>query len=102
MFGAIITAIVAWDIIGKEERPEFSLNWVRVNILYPGASAEDIELFVIKPIEEQLKGVSGLYEVNSNASFATASFSITTDPNIDNFADKICNHSEPKRNLCWF
>ena len=50
MFGIIISAVAIWGYIGKEERPEFSLNWVRVTVPYPGASAEEVEQFVLKPI----------------------------------------------------
>ncbi len=91
MFGLILISFSMWDIIGKEERPEFAMNWVRVAVPYPGASAKDVELFVIKPIEEQLKGVSGLYEIYGTARFARASFRITTDPDItrEEFKEKV-------------
>ena len=89
MFGLIILSVVMWDYIGKEERPEFSVHWLRVSIPYPGASAEDVELFVLKPIEEQLKGISGLRDINNSATFGQASLSITTDPYIDNFREKV-------------
>ncbi|MCH2533831.1 MAG: efflux RND transporter permease subunit [Bdellovibrionales bacterium] len=88
LFGLIALAIAMWGEIGKEERPEFALNWMRVTLPYPGASAQDIELFVIKPVEEQFKSISGLYEINSSATFGSANFSITVDPNIKNFAEK--------------
>ena len=41
-------AIFAWkNFVSKEEMPEFASNWVRINISYPGAAAEDVELFKI-------------------------------------------------------
>lgn len=64
------------------------MNWARVSIPYPGASAEDVESSIIKPIEEQLKGISGLYEVNTTASFGSASLMITTEPSVENFPEK--------------
>ena len=86
LFFVIFCAGVLWTKIGKEELPEFSMNFLRCNIPYPGASAQDVELFISKPIEENLKGVSGLYEVTSTSSYGAASFRITVDPHIRDFA----------------
>lgn len=89
MFGLLFSALLTWQKIGKEEMPEFEMNWVRVNIRYPGASAQDVELFVTKPIEEQLKGISGLEEVSSTSSYGSSSFQVTFLPNTPNLREKI-------------
>lgn len=84
-FGVIFVAIFSWRIVGKEEMPEFAANWVRVNTVYPGAPAEDVELFVTKPIEEELKGVVGLEEIVSTSSIGSSSFRLVID---DYYPDK--------------
>lgn len=89
MFGVIISAIFLWPQIGKEEMPEFSMNWLRATVVYPGASAEDVELFITKPIEEKLKGVSDLEEVSSTSAYGNSTFNIDFKPNIKNLAEKI-------------
>ncbi len=89
MFGLIFTAILIWQKTGKEEMPEFAMNWVRVSIPFPGASAEDIELFVTKPIEEKLKGITSLEEVQSTSSYGTSSFRISFETNTPNLQEKI-------------
>ena len=89
MFGLILAAILFWEKVGKEEMPEFSMNWVRVTLNYPGASSEDVELFVTKPIEEKLKGVSALEEVSSTSSYSTSSFRISFEPNLSNLQEKV-------------
>jgi multidrug efflux pump subunit AcrB len=89
MFGLIIAAVLLWPKIGKEEMPEFSMNWVRVSLRYPGASANDVELFITKPIEEKLKGVSSLKEVTSTSAYGTSSISITFEANLTNLPEKI-------------
>lgn len=76
----LIIAIISWISIGKEELPEFASDTVRVFTAYPGAPAEDVELFVTKPIEEELKGVSGIYEIKSTSSLGSSTFVITIDP----------------------
>lgn len=89
MFGMLLTAVVIWQKIGKEEMPEFAMNWVRVSIRYPGASARDVELFVTKPIEEKLKGVTGLEEVSSTSSYGSSSFRISFESSTQNISEKV-------------
>ena len=89
MFGLILSSILMWNKIGKEEMPEFAMNWVRVSISYPGAPAKDVELFITKPIEEKLKGLSSLEEVSSTSAFGTSSFRISFSPNTENLQERI-------------
>jgi multidrug efflux pump subunit AcrB len=79
-FGILSVAAIAWMNISKEELPEFAFDFMRVNTYYPGAPAEDIELFITKPIEEELKSVSGLYKVRSTSSFAKSAITVSIDP----------------------
>lgn len=74
-----------WFRIGKEELPEFASNWVRVSTIYPGAPAEDVELFVTKPMEDELKGVLGIEEIITTSSVGSSSIRITLD---DDYPDK--------------
>lgn len=79
LFGVIISAVLVWQKISKEEMPDFAFDWLRFNISYPGASAEDVELFVTKPIEENLKGLTGIEELTTTSSFGRSSFRISID-----------------------
>jgi multidrug efflux pump subunit AcrB len=84
-FGLILLGILTWFKIGKEELPEFASNWVRVSTVYPGAPAEDVELFVTKPMEDELKGVLGIEEIITTSSVGSSSIRITID---DDYPDK--------------
>ncbi|MCO4794768.1 MAG: efflux RND transporter permease subunit [Bacteriovoracaceae bacterium] len=84
-FGVILMGIFTWFNIGKEEMPEFESNWIRVRTIYPGAPAEDVELFVTKPLEDELKGVVGIEELRTTSSVGVSSLRITLD---DDFPDK--------------
>ena len=53
--------------IQKEGFPTVDLNIVTVNTVYPGASAEDVELNVTTQLEEKIQEVDGLYEVTSTS-----------------------------------
>ena len=80
-FGTILIGVFTWFVIGKEEMPEFESNWVRITTYYPGAPAEDVELFVTKPIEDELKSVVGIEEIVSTSSLGVSSFRIVIDDN---------------------
>ncbi len=47
--------------------PEVDFNILRVTTIYPGASAEDIEINVTKKIEDELEDVDGLEKVLSSS-----------------------------------
>ena len=89
MFGLLVTAIVSWGKIGKEEMPDFTLNFVRINVSYPGATAQDVELFITKPIEEELKGISDIDEVNTTSSYGSSAISIIFEASVENLTEKI-------------
>lgn len=89
MFGLIGVSVVLWEKIGKEEMPEFAMEWIRASVRYPGASAEDVELFITKPIEEKIKGLSGLAEVTTTSAYGSSSISITFEANTPNLSEKV-------------
>lgn len=88
-FGVIFVAIFSWYDIGKEEMPEFASNWIRVTTSYPGAPAEDVELFVTKPLEDELKGVVGIEEISTTSSVGVSSLQITIDDDYPNHKEVI-------------
>ena len=53
--------------IQKEVFPQFQLDIVRVSVTYPGASPEEVERGILLPVEEAVKGVSGIKEISSTA-----------------------------------
>lgn len=89
LFGVIISSIIFWPRMGKEEMPDFAMNSVSISIRYPGASAEDVELFITKPIEESLKSVSYIKNIATVSSYGSSSFRITFEPKVENLSEKI-------------
>lgn len=89
--GVFLMAIFAWNQIGKEEMPEFESNWMRISASYPGAAAEDVELFVTKPIEDELKEVSGIEEILTTSSTGSSSFRIVIDEDSADFGEVVQN-----------
>ncbi len=51
--------------IRQEVIPEFELDMVRVNLIYPGASPEEVEKSVTVAVEEAVRGVDGIKQLSS-------------------------------------
>ncbi|MDX9994725.1 MAG: efflux RND transporter permease subunit [Rhodocyclaceae bacterium] len=50
--------VFAYLAMPREQDPEINFNWVMVTTILPGASAEDVEKRVTKPLEDAIKGVA--------------------------------------------
>ncbi|MFH1777942.1 MAG: efflux RND transporter permease subunit [Candidatus Omnitrophota bacterium] len=72
----LIGGILAWNNTSKEEMPDITFDFVRISANYPGASAEEVEHFVTKPIEDKVKGIDGVYRVTSTASEGTTRITV--------------------------
>ncbi|MFC1592858.1 efflux RND transporter permease subunit, partial [Candidatus Omnitrophota bacterium] len=66
-----IGGIVAWNQIPKEELPDVTFDNVRITVSYPGASAEEVEYYVTRPIEEEVRGLDGIYRITSSTGVGT-------------------------------
>jgi len=69
--------------IQKEGFPSVDLNKITVNTVYPGASAEDVELNVTTQLEEEIQEVDGLYEVISTSRENFSAIIINADEDAD-------------------
>lgn len=72
----LIGGVVSWQNIKKEELPDVTFDRVRISANYPGATAEEVEHFVTKEIEEAVEGVDGVYRVISTASQGSTSITV--------------------------
>ncbi len=62
-----LAGIVAFLRIPKEQFPEIVIPTISVNTIYPGATPEDVENLITKPIEKQLKSINGTRKVTSQS-----------------------------------
>lgn len=58
---------LAYLTMPREQDPEINFNWVMVTAVLPGASAEDVEKRVTKPLEDAIKGVADVRFVMSSS-----------------------------------
>jgi len=59
--------VLAYLTMPREQDPEINFNWVRVTAVLPGASSEDVEKRVTKPLEDAIKGVADIRFVMSSS-----------------------------------
>ncbi|MCJ7809574.1 MAG: efflux RND transporter permease subunit, partial [Desulfobulbaceae bacterium] len=63
----IIVGVMSLTRMKREVFPYFTLGLVSVQVLYPGASPEEIEEGIVLKIEEKVKSVQGIKRIISSA-----------------------------------
>ena len=62
-----VFGIINYYTIPKEQIPEIVIPMVVVNTIYPGTSPSDIENLVTRPLEKNLKSLSGVKKISSRS-----------------------------------
>ncbi len=63
----VVLGIVSITRLGIDLFPEISFPFVNVAVVYPGASPEEVETLVIKPIEDAVAGINGVKRIESRS-----------------------------------
>jgi multidrug efflux pump subunit AcrB len=63
----VIMGTVAFLTMPRESFPEVIENKVYISSVFPGNSAEDVEKLVTKPLEKEIKNISGVVKVTSSS-----------------------------------
>ena len=63
----VIAGVYAYITMPREDFPEIIENKVYISSVFPGNSAEDVEKLVIKPLEKEIKNISGVTKVTSSS-----------------------------------
>ncbi len=61
----VFFGLYSYNQMPRELFPEIVVPYVIIQTVYPGNSPEDIENFITRPIEQELKGLQGLKKVSS-------------------------------------
>lgn len=78
----LVGGVVAWNATSKEELPDITFNTVRVNTSYSGASAEDVEFYLTRPLEESLQGIDGVRRISSTSSPGNSSIAVELERSV--------------------
>jgi multidrug efflux pump subunit AcrB len=79
----VVAGLIGLLRLPREQFPEVSLESVGVEVIYVGATAQDVEELILRPIEEQLEKVSDIKRIESLASEGAASITITFNEGTD-------------------
>ena len=68
----MVLGIVSMTRLGIDLFPEVNFPFVNVNVIYPGASPEEVETLVTRPIEDAVAGINGVKRVISSSTESRA------------------------------
>src|SRR6476620_11461597 len=79
-----LAGIFAYNKLQKENFPDIVIPTMMVATVYPGTSPSDIENLVTRPIEKQIKSLSGVKKVKStsNQDFSLITVEFNTDVDV--------------------
>ncbi|WP_426416924.1 efflux RND transporter permease subunit [Aestuariirhabdus sp. LZHN29] len=81
LMGLIILAgLWALQRLNTQFFPEFEVDLITVNVVWSGASAEDVERAITIPVERELKGINGIEKNFAKSSSGISSFRLEVDP----------------------
>ena len=86
-----IAGIYSYNTLPKEQFPDIVIPTIYVNTVYPGASPADIENLVTKPIEKEIKAISGLKKLTSQSvqDYSIVMAEFNTDVDVSDAKQKV-------------
>jgi multidrug efflux pump subunit AcrB len=63
----VITGVIAYVTMPREDFPEIIENKIYISSVFPGNSAEDVEKLIVKPLEKEIKNISGVEKITSSS-----------------------------------
>ncbi len=79
----VLSGIWALGQLTRQVLPSFELSIVNVEVLWPGASAEDIQASVTEPLEDRLRNVDQLESIRSTSREGKSLVTLEYDDSVD-------------------
>jgi len=79
----VIFGAVSYNSIPKEQFPEIVIPTIIVNTIYPGTSPQDIENLVTRPLEKNMKSLSGVKSIKSSSIQDVSSIIVEFQTDVD-------------------
>ena len=90
----LISGTVSYVTIPKESSPDITVPYVYVNMHHEGISPEDAERLLVRPVEQELRGLDGLKEMTATAYESGANLILEFEAGLD--IDPILNDVREK------
>jgi len=87
----IFAGFLALSRMRREAFPYFSLDFIVISVIYPGASPEEVEEGICIKIEEQIKGIEGIKRIMSTGAEGQGSVVAELDVDDDDDVQSILN-----------
>jgi len=86
-----LVGIFSYNNLPKEQFPDIVVPTIYVQTIYPGSSPKDIENLVTKPIEKQIKSISGVKKLKSQSiqDFSIITVEFGTDVDVKEAKQKV-------------
>ncbi len=78
-----VAGVSSYVSLPRESFPEVKIPLIFAYTLYPGTSPEDMETLVTRPIETELKGVTGIKEIRSTSAEGISTIEVEFNPEVD-------------------
>ncbi len=78
----IIAGTMSYKALPRESFPEIKIPLIFVNVIYPGASPEDMERLVTDKLEDKLEGLDGLKKLTSVSSEGRSALQVEFVPDV--------------------
>ncbi|MHA1597811.1 MAG: efflux RND transporter permease subunit [Alphaproteobacteria bacterium] len=79
----LVTGTIAYINVPKESEPDINIPIVYVQMKHEGISPEDAERLLIRPMEQELRGIEGVKEMRSSGYLGGASVTLEFDAGFD-------------------
>jgi multidrug efflux pump subunit AcrB len=78
-----VAGITSYTSLPRESFPEVKIPLIFVYTLYPGVSPQDMETLVTRPMETEIKGVTGIKEIRSTSAEGISTVEVEFNPDVD-------------------
>jgi multidrug efflux pump subunit AcrB len=79
----VVAGVSAYNSLPRESFPEIKIPLILIYTPYSGVSPEDIETLITRPIETELKSVTGIKEIRSTSSEGLSLIEVEFNPDVD-------------------
>jgi hydrophobic/amphiphilic exporter-1 (mainly G- bacteria), HAE1 family len=83
ILAVIIMGVRAYGLLSVDRFPKTDVPYVSITTMYSGASAADVEELIVKKIEDEVAGISGVNTIQSTAQEGSATTSIEFLDSVD-------------------
>ncbi len=86
-----VFGLINYYTIPKEQFPEIVIPMININTIYPGTSPSDMENLVTRPLEKNLKSISGVKKITSRSvqDFSAIIVEFNTDIDLKDAKQKV-------------